>query len=569
LSDVVGNRVVHTTATLQALGFPVGLDVTSIPDVTPPQVVGLRVSPSAINVSAGAQDVNVEVDLTDAPAGVRGVSFLIRSPSAGQIYQRFESELKSGTAQSGTWQLGIAPFRIPQFSESGTWTVDLSLFDTVTNNGSVSASQLRALGFSPDLTVTSAPSDTTPPQLVDFSFSPAVINTSTSAQEVQVTYAITDNLSGVPFSPGDGNSYRPVTFLSPSGAQNVSGSPFNTTLTGGGPQNGTWRGSLTFPRFSEAGTWTVDKVWLRDAVRNDNILTIGDLQAAGFPTDLVVVRPSLVVDGTVAPAGGTVMDQTFGARALVTFPAGTLDATTQVAIDVFDSPLSLPTPSGFTGPGTRFVNIDLNPEPAFPLPAPGLTVVLPLIKAMVPGATLELFRVDPATGNMVPALDVLGQSVVGTVDSSGLSTTFAGVARLSIVVGLIPVTEPFAKLSADVKVERRGHEFELEGQFRLGPNSDGIDPTVEEVRIQLGPYATLIPSGLFRTDREKTRFEFAGVIDGAKLKVKIRALSSRRFVFSVDAERVNLTGITNPVPLTLVIGDDGGSTDVRAKLKKK
>jgi hypothetical protein len=570
LSDAVSNRVVHTTATLEALGFAVSLEVTSIPDVNPPQVVGLRVTPSAIDVSAGAQDVNVQVDLTDMPAGVRGVSFLIRSPSAGQIYQRFESQLVSGTAQSGTWQPAIGAFRIPRLSESGTWTVDLSLSDTVSNNGSVSASQLRASGFSPDLTVTSVPSDTTPPQLVAFSFSPVVIDTSASARGVQVTFSVTDDLSGVPFERGDGNLYSPVRFLSPSGAQSVSGFPgTGVTRIAGTPRNGTWRGTWTFPRFSEAGTWTVDNVWLRDAVRNDNILNSASLQAGGFRTTLTVVRPSLLVDGTLTPAGGTVMDQTFGARAQVTFLPGVIMATTDVAIDVFDSLLSLPTPSGFIGPGTRFVNVELTPEPAFPLPAPGLTVVLPLINPMIPGDTLDLFRVDPATGNLVPALDGSGQPVVGTVDSGGLSATFTGVAGLSIVVGLIPVKEPFAKLTAEVQVERRGREFEMQGEFRLGANSDGIDPTGEAFRIQLGPYATAIPAGLFRTDRKKTRFEFHGVIDGVELTVRIRALGGRKFAFSVVGERANLSGITNPVTLNLVIGDDGGTAEVKAKLKKK
>jgi len=92
------------------------------------------------------------------------------------------------------------------------------------------------------------------------------------------------------------------------------------------------------------------------------------------------------------------MDQTFGARAQVTFPSGVLGASTDVAIDVFDSPLSIPTPSGFSGPGTHFVNINLAPAPTFPLPAPGLTVVLPLTNIMIPGTRINLFRVDPATG---------------------------------------------------------------------------------------------------------------------------------------------------------------------------
>jgi hypothetical protein len=569
LQDLVGNFVTHTTSTLQALGLPVNLTVTSNPDTTPPQVVGLRITPSEIDVSAGAQDVTVEVDLTDALAGVIQVSCVLRSPSGSQAHSLgfLDFQLLSpGTAQSGTWQ---GTLRIPQFSESGTWTLTaLALRDTASNFEAFSTSQLRTLGFSPDLVVRSDPSDTSAPELINFSFTPTVIDPPAGQTQVQVTYTVTDNLAGVDFGPDPeaGGAFNTViVFGSPSGAQGVGGQ--GPVLIQGDALDGDWQHTLVFPNFGEEGTWTVRLVILRDAVRNIREYTTSDLRAAGFQTDLNVVRPSLVSDGTVNSGGGTVTDQTFGTTAQVTFPAGGLSTTTEVAIDVFDSPLSLPTPSGFSGPGTRFVNIDLTPEPSFPLPPPGLTIVLPLVDVMIPGATINLFRVDPSTGNLVPALDVSGQPVLGTVDPGGLSATFTGVAGLSIVVGLIPVTEPFAELAAELRIERR--EFNLRGGFTLGPNTDGIAPTTEDVRIQVGPYVTEIPAGRFSWNRRKMRFEFKGVISGVTLNITIRPFGAGRFEFSVKGEGVNFRGVSNPVTLNLVIGNDGGSVDVMAKLGKK
>jgi hypothetical protein len=187
----------------------------------------------------------------------------------------------------------------------------------------------------------------------------------------------------------------------------------------------------------------------------------------GFPTEMTVVKPSLVVDGTITdPAvGGTVMDTVFGPRAQITFPPGVLSTSTSVAIDVFESPLQIPTPSGFAGPGTRFVNIELSPEPAYPLPAPGLTVVLPLINPMPAGERIDLFRVDPATGNLVAAIGVDGQPVVGTVNADGLSATFSGVARLSIVVGLTPEI-------IDVEIDIKPGSF----PNSINPGSEGTTP---------------------------------------------------------------------------------------------
>jgi hypothetical protein len=202
-------------------------------------------------------------------------------------------------------------------------------------------------------------------------------------------------------------------------------------------------GNVFFPRFSEDGTWKLDFVQLKDATGNTVFLDTAALQAMGFPTNLVVIQPSLTVDGTISnfTAGGTVTDDTFGSRAQVTFPGGVLRHPTFVAIDVFLDPLDIPTPAGYQGAGTLFVNIDLTPTPVFPLPGPGLTVVLPLGNPLPPGTSLDLFRVEPSTGNLVSALNPVGMPVVGTVNApDGLSATFPGIARLSTVVGLVPQT---------------------------------------------------------------------------------------------------------------------------------
>ncbi len=161
-----------------------------------------------------------------------------------------------------------------------------------------------------------------------------------------------------------------------------------------------------------------------------------------------------VFDGTIndPSVGGVVADDVFGERAQVTFPPDVLSDPTVVSIDVFPDPLDIPMPTGFAIPASRFVNIDLEPTPTFPLPAPGLTVVLPLVNFMLPGTPVSLFRVDPSTGNLVPALDVAGSPVVGAVDTpDGLSATFAGISTLSTVVGLVE------SMAVTVNIDIRPH----------------------------------------------------------------------------------------------------------------
>ncbi len=214
----------------------------------------------------------------------------------------------------------------------------------------------------------------------------------------------------------------------------------------------------------------VDFGFLGDAVGNLVFLRTADFQARSFPTELVVILPSLSVDGIISDplVGGTIVDDTFPNRAQVIFPPGVLTALdTEVAIDVFSDPLDIPTPEGFSAPGTNFVNINLNPEPAFPLPFPGLTVILPLLDFTPPGTPLNLYRVDSATGNLVPALDFAGMPVVGIVNLDGSSATFTEITRLSVVVGLLLLPDVIP-VTIDIKP----------GSFpnSINPRSKGVIP---------------------------------------------------------------------------------------------
>lgn len=451
IQDNALNRVGVSTAALQGQGFATDLTVTSAPDNQAPQLTGISFSPAALDVSAADQPLTVTLATTDDVSGVElfrtfvEFVFTLRSPSGSQLRRIVNRELRlnSGTPLAGTWE---ATINFPQFSEPGLWRVtSVVLYDTVGNRTNLDAAALQALGVTTDLNVFSVPADTMPPQLVGFSFSPVFLDTSVGPQQLIVTAQISDDLAGVTFerdSPLFSTIFGAI-LVSPSGAQRIPNTylfvpPFNL-LSGGSPQNGVWQAVYVLPQFAEAGNWTVSLA-TKDRVRNTRSHSPSALNAGGFPSQFTVVRPSLEPDGIVSALGDTVMDSVFGVRASVEFPPGVLTTSTEVAIDVFSSPLSLPTPSGYTGAGTLFVNINLAPQPVFPLPSPGLTIVLPLGSPMASGDRIDLFRVSPATGTLVPALDTSGQPVVGMVDAGGVSATFVGVSRLSVVVGLLPAT---------------------------------------------------------------------------------------------------------------------------------
>ena len=72
--------------------------------------------------------------------------------------------------------------------------------------------------------------------------------------------------------------------------------------------------------------------------------------------------------------------------------------------------------------------------------------------------------------------------------------------------------------------------------------------------------------------RPQEQAKFKGVIHGVTLEVKITPLdattfaAAKTFEFKADGQGANLAGTANPVIVGLIIGDDGGSTTVKAEL---
>jgi hypothetical protein len=462
--DFAGNSRTVATGDLQAHSFPTDLTVLdSVPDVTPPTITGVSFSPASVDVSSNDVNVTVSLQITDNLSGVCfnnagncGYNFdVVLAPpatsgsSALRYISSFDIHLASGSAVNGTWQ-GVV--KIPRFSASGSWHIQsINLRDVVTNSVFLNSAQLQAAGINPILSVSSVVSDPTPPALTGLVFSPPLFNTSTGQQTVNITVSASDNLSGVDFSPTTATlAFYKMYFYSPSGGQFVAVSPYDTPVTlAGGPLSGTFQFSAIWPRFSEEGTWQMTLV-LYDAVGNQVFFTPAMFQALGLPSTVVVTKPSLNTDGTVGATGGTVSDNSFGTRASVTFPAGVAPDNTNVSIDVFPNPLPVPTPSGFTVPGTYFVNVAFSPALSSPLPSPGITVVLPLLTPMTPGAHLSLYHIDPVTGTLQPATDASHHTPVqGTVNSGGVSVTFLNVVTLSTVVAFLPSGSVIGDVNTD------------------------------------------------------------------------------------------------------------------------
>jgi hypothetical protein len=117
--------------------------------------------------------------------------------------------------------------------------------------------------------------DTTPPELKSLRFTPDTIDTSRSVAEVTLSFSVTDDASGA--------TYFEVTFMDPSGGlRRTASTKFAPTLAA------TNSVKITFPRFSDSGTWTLSQVFLSDAAGNTLSLDADDINGRGIPSRLEV-----------------------------------------------------------------------------------------------------------------------------------------------------------------------------------------------------------------------------------------------------------------------------------------
>jgi hypothetical protein len=124
--------------------------------------------------------------------------------------------------------------------------------------------------------------DTTAPVLTGFNVGPSSIDTTSSSQTVTCSMTLTDDLSGVGAFSCE---------LAPPATSNEKFIlPYCTALapSSGTPRNGVWSCTITLPRYSHSGVWTVRQAFAQDAVGNPIVYTASQLAALGYPSSLTV-----------------------------------------------------------------------------------------------------------------------------------------------------------------------------------------------------------------------------------------------------------------------------------------
>jgi hypothetical protein len=245
------------------------------------------ISTDSIDVTSSSKTVTFTVTAVDtggpgALSGISAVDLLLTSPPTPTSQVR-QAVLKRDS--SGNW---VATVSFPPGTTNGIWHVDfIDMSDRVGNFSGPSEDDLISASFDHQFNVTST-TDTTPPALTAFNFTPGSVNTTSAARTVTFTAHATDDIAGV----------RSIFVFA--GTTTHGGSAFLHRVSGTA-LDGTWTGTMTIPRWQGTSTWHILQVRATDRVSNDGDTGYGALGTAGFKRNLVVTSGS---DGTAPSLAG-------------------------------------------------------------------------------------------------------------------------------------------------------------------------------------------------------------------------------------------------------------------------
>jgi len=161
--------------------------------------------------------------------------------------------------------------------------------------------------------------------------------------------------------------------------------------------------------------------------------------------------------------------------------------------------------------------------------------------------------------------------VVADLSAGSVISTFAELDDSMHTLTFVPynMDVDIDKAKIDFKDKPSSDKYDVKGEITvLVKASDGINPLGETVNVRVGTSSLTIPFGSFE-ENEKGAEEYKChcVIDGVKVKMKIKRVNSDVYKFDVKVDGVDLSGTANPVDISLEIGNDRGDRTLKLKGK--
>ncbi len=255
-------------------------------DITAPILASISIVDPLVNMDADDVSFTVRAVITDDDSGLAsGVGGLIQVEFIGPSGQTVNGVFDIANPVAADTYDAVLSFG--EFAGAGTWTVyRMFLYDAAGNGRELNPANSDALDELGPVTVVNEDEDVTAPTLDD---APTLDTGSIDVGAGETTVVVTAELSDV----GSGLSgLCQIDFESPSG-QTVTAILDLANPVSGNLNSGTFRGTLTFDGFAEAGTWHASRMFIYDA--------------AGQVTEILAASPllqslSLEVTGTNSDA---------------------------------------------------------------------------------------------------------------------------------------------------------------------------------------------------------------------------------------------------------------------------
>jgi hypothetical protein len=176
-------------------------------------------------------------------------------------------------------------------------------------------------------------------------------------------------------------------------------------------------------------------------------------------------------------------------------------------------------------------------------------------------------------GGRAIALDSSGNAYVAGETTSIDFPTTTGAFQTNYASGTNGTTDafiskfsfglPFSQFGGNLKIDPDAGVFYLNGGFKLGPGGS-INPPKEIVNFEVGNYSVNLPPGSFV--KYSTGYVYQKKVNGIFLCIFIK-FTSTSGTYQLLANRIGgtLNSTGSPVPVTLTIGDDSGTTKMNAK----
>lgn len=254
-------------------------------DISPPVLESVVFPNPDADSSFGSALIPFSVRFSDSVSGIDSVSVSLHPPSGGSSIYAFRKHTQGfaqGDAFNGTIE---TMFEIPSYIETGDWSVSVRLRDIAGNSrtyGFNSENPLPAGSTAKVSVSNSAGNDQSEMEVTGFSFSPDPVDISNGGQFVEFLVSFTDNLSG--FQRGSFRIKSPDEVFSRSVFLN------RDDIVSGTFTDGTVKGSLFIPPFSQPGEWKISSFSLSDAAGNLLWLTSYPVFKNGFPNGIHVTN---------------------------------------------------------------------------------------------------------------------------------------------------------------------------------------------------------------------------------------------------------------------------------------